>query len=161
MAEVVLFGSTYLVLTALLAWHDIRDGLLPDRFTCPLLWAGLLYCGWFTPQLLQEKVFGAIAGYTGFATIYWGYRLVRGHEGLGYGDVKFLSALGAWHGWQALCPLILVAVLLACCVVCVIALTTRDIRQLKNPLPFGPFLAGAGLVIGYQTFFTSLVNLRL
>ena len=34
--------------------------------------------------------------------IYWGYRILRHKEGLGYGDVKFLAALGAWHTWTFL-----------------------------------------------------------
>ena len=149
MAGTVLFMFIYLILNAFLVWYGVRQGLLPDRFTCPLLWAGLLYCGWFNPMLLQEKVFGAIAGYSGFAALYWGYRLLRHQEGLGYGDVKFLAALGAWHGWQALPLLIFVAASLASATACLMMLKHRNMQIIKNPLPFGPFLAGAGLIVAY------------
>lgn len=161
MAGTVLFITVYLALNALLVWHDIQSGLLPDRFTCPLLWAGLLYCCWFNPILLQDKVFGAVAGYAGFAMLYWGYRLLRGQEGLGYGDVKFLAALGAWHGWEALPILVFSAASLALCLTCLLALKSQSTQAIKNPLPFGPFLAGAGLITGYQTSFMSMVNFQL
>ena len=160
MASTILFMVIYLILNAFLVWYDVRQGLLPDRFTCPLLWAGLFYFGWFNPALLQEKVFGAIAGYGGFAALYWGYRFLRHQEGLGYGDVKFLAALGAWHGWEALPLLIFIAALLASGVVCLMTLKCRNLQIIKNPLPFGPFLAGAGLIIAYQSIFRSIVNLQ-
>ncbi len=161
MAGTILFITIYLVLNAFLVWNDICLGLLPDRFTCPLLWAGLMYFSWCNPMLLQEKVLGAIAGYAGFAALYWGYRLLRGQEGLGYGDVKFLAALGAWHGWEVLPILVFSAALLALCLTCLLALKSRNTQAIKNPLPFGPFLAGAGLITGYQTSFISMVNFQL
>lgn len=161
MAGTILFISIYLALNTLLVWHDIREGMLPDRFTCPLLWAGLMYCCWFTPMLVQDKVFGAIAGYTGFAALYWGYRLLRGHEGLGYGDIKFLAALGAWHGWEDLPGLVFLAALFAFIQACFAAVKSRSTLAIKNPLPFGPFLAGAGLITGYQTIFAPIINLQL
>ncbi|MDM4264154.1 A24 family peptidase, partial [Klebsiella oxytoca] len=84
-------------------------------------------------------------GYLAFALIYWFYRGVRGSEGIGYGDVKLLAALGAWHGWRALPQLVLIATILACAAVAVVILRTREREALHNPLPFGPFLAVAGL----------------
>ncbi|MEH5014971.1 prepilin peptidase [Phytobacter diazotrophicus] len=160
MAGTILFICIYLVLNTLLVWYDVRQGLLPDRFTCPLLWSGLFYCGWFNPMLLQEKVLGAIAGYVGFAALYWGYRFLRNKEGLGYGDVKFLAALGAWHGWEALPMLVFVAASLASGAACLMSIRRRSMQIIKNPLPFGPFLAGAGLFMAYQSIFRSMVNLE-
>lgn len=106
--------SVYLLLNGALVCYDLRRGLLPDRFTCPLLWSGLLSCSLMTTALLADKLWGSALGYAGFAFIYWAYRLLRGREGLGYGDVKFLAALGAWHGWQSLCALVFMAAALAC-----------------------------------------------
>jgi prepilin signal peptidase PulO-like enzyme (type II secretory pathway) len=88
-------------------------------------------------------------GIRGFAALYWGYRLLRHQEGLGYGDVKFLAALGAWHGWEALPLLIFVAASLASGTACLMMLKHRNMQIIKNPLPFGPFLAGAGLIVAY------------
>ncbi len=149
----MLFLFIYLFLNLLLVWHDIRSGMLPDRFTCPLLWVGLCWHCISNTAFLLHAVIGAIAGYSAFAALYWSYRLWRGEEGLGYGDVKYLSALGAWHGWENLPALVVVASLLACCVAGIRSLYRRKWQLLKNPLPFGPFLAAAGLLIGYQSWY--------
>lgn len=151
------FLLIYLLLTLTLSWQDIQRRLLPDRFTCPLLWSGLLFhlC-LHTPQLPQA-VIGAISGYMGFAAIYWGYRWLRKREGLGYGDIKFLAALGAWHGWQPLPLLVCIAAGLSLIFICLQILFTHSLQAIKNPLPFGPFLATAGFICGGQT----LLNLPL
>lgn len=153
------FIALYLWLNFLLVREDIRSGLLPDRLTCPLLWAGLIWHCNEHVEFLPDAVMGAVAGYSAFALLYWGYRLARGQEGLGYGDVKYLSALGAWHGWELLPALVFIAALLACGLAGARALCARSVTVLKNPLPFGPFLAAAGLLIGYQTCL--VLNLRL
>ncbi|WP_083126941.1 prepilin peptidase [Kosakonia sacchari] len=149
--DAMFFLAVYLLLNLMLAWHDIHTGLLPDRLTCPLLWVGLIWHCFANAELLKQAVIGATAGYIGFAVIYWGYKMLRGKEGLGYGDVKYLSALGAWHGWQNLPGLVFIAAFLACSVASINALRSRSLQALKNPLPFGPFLAAAGLLTGYYS----------
>lgn len=135
-----------------LCWHDLRYGLLPDKFTCPLLWSGLLYYLCLSPANLVHAVWGAIGGYLAFGFIYWLYRGIRGREGIGYGDIKFLAALGAWHGWKVLPQLVLIAAILACAAVTALTLCTRTRQTLHYPLPFGPFLAAAGVFCGWQAF---------
>ncbi len=146
------FGSGSLGLAALaLAWTlvaltfiDLDTQLLPDDLTLPLLWAGLLVNlnGLFVP--LTDAVIGAAAGYLSLWSVYWAFRLVTGREGVGYGDFKLLAALGAWLGWMML-PLI---VLLSSVVGAVVGLLLIVLRkhQRDKPIPFGPFLALAGLV---------------
>ena len=77
-------------------------------------------------------------------SIYWLFKLIRGKEGMGYGDFKLLAALGAWLGWKAL-PLI---VLLSSVVGAVvgIALILFKGRDHQVPLAFGPYLAAAGAI---------------
>ncbi|MGF6424774.1 leader peptidase HopD [Lelliottia sp. 489] len=151
------FLMLYAVLTCLLVREDIRSGLLPDKYLCPLLWTGLLFHLMIHPDFLASAVMGAMAGYIGFACIYWGYRMVFKREGLGYGDVKYLAALGAWHGWCVLPAMALSAAILAISFV-LIQMVMKPGQQIhKNPLPFGPFLAAAGLVSGWQ----SLLSLPL
>ena len=151
------FLMLYAVLTCLLVREDIRSGLLPDKYLCPLLWTGLLFHLMIPPDFLASAVMGAMAGYIGFACIYWGYRMVFKREGLGYGDVKYLAALGAWHGWCVLPAMALSAAILAISFV-LIQMVMKPGQQIhKNPLPFGPFLAAAGLVSGWQ----SLLSLPL
>ena len=105
------FLLVYFSLTAFLVRADIRYGLLPDKFLCPLLWAGLLFQLCVQPDFLPSAVAGAMAGYIAFAVIYWGYWFICRREGMGYGDVKYLAALGAWHGWCVLPALALLAAL--------------------------------------------------
>ncbi|HGN9374343.1 TPA: A24 family peptidase [Citrobacter pasteurii] len=142
------FLLIYLSLSGLLGVQDLRTGLLPDKFTCPLLWSGLLFYQCCNPTQLSDALWGAIAGYGVFSLFYWGYRLAWHQEGLGYGDVKFLAALGAWHRWDSLPLLVLLAAGLACCMTGV-AFITHGKKKLKNPLPFGPYLAAAGFVVGW------------
>ncbi|WP_312156925.1 prepilin peptidase [Lelliottia nimipressuralis] len=151
------FLMLYAVLTCLLVREDIRSGLLPDKYLCPLLWTGLLFHLTIHPDFLASAVMGAMAGYIGFACIYWGYRMVFKREGLGYGDVKYLAALGAWHGWCVLPAMALSAAILAISFVLIQTVMKPEQQIHKNPLPFGPFLAAAGLVSGWQ----SLLNLPL
>jgi len=125
-----------------LAFIDLEHFLLPDRITLPLLAMGLLVntIGGFTDPL--SALIGAVSGYGLLWAVYHAYRALTGREGFGYGDFKLLGALGAWLGWQLL-PLI---ILLSAGVGAAIGITLILIRrhQRSEPLPFGPFLAGAG-----------------
>ncbi len=123
---------------------DFDTQLLPDDITLPLLWAGLLLnvLGGFTT--LSSAVLGAVFGYLALWSIYWVFKLITGKEGMGYGDFKLLAALGAWFGWQALPLIILLSSLVGAVVgISLIALQGKD-RQ--TAIPFGPYLAGAGLL---------------
>lgn len=149
---VPLFLIIYCLLNLLLCRHDLREGLLPDRLTCPLLWSGLLFHVCCRPAALSGAVIGAVSGYASLALLYWLYRWLRGREGLGYGDVKLLAALGAWQGWQPLPTLVLIASGLALAVTGGRFIIRGDITAFKNPLPFGPFLAAAGFITGGQVW---------
>ena len=136
-----------------LAFIDADTQLLPDDLTLPLLWGGLVanLFGLFVP--LASAVIGAIAGYLVLWAVYWLFKLVRGKEGMGYGDFKLLAALGAWLGWPMLPQIVLVSsVLGAVGGILMIVLRGRDKAV---PLPYGPWLAGAGAV---ALFFGPAIN---
>jgi leader peptidase (prepilin peptidase)/N-methyltransferase len=166
-AAVLRFGVTPTAAAAcLLIWSlialtfiDFDTQLLPDSITLPLLWSGLLanVAGFVPGVSLRDAVVGAIAGYVALWTIYWLFKLVRGKEGMGYGDFKLLAALGAWLGWQML-PLI---VLLSSFVGAIIGigLVVFRGRDHQIPLAFGPYLAIAGVIALF--FGRSLVSLYL
>ncbi len=145
-------GSGFEGVAALwLAWSlvamtfiDIDTQLLPDDLTLPLVWLGLLVnlIGGFVS--LQDAVIGAAAGYLCLWGVYWLYRFATGKEGIGYGDFKLLAALGAWLGWMMLPLIVLLSSLLGAVVG--IALIVMRRHQRGVPIPFGPFLAIAGLV---------------
>ncbi|EPO1788528.1 prepilin peptidase [Cronobacter turicensis] len=149
---ITIWISGYVLLNAMLVAKDLREGLLPDSLTCPLLWLGLSYHLIFQPQYLADAVTGALVGYLSLWLLYWAYRWLREYEGLGYGDVKFLGALGAWHGWQMLGLLLVIASVLGLIAVFVLyRLKGRPLLH-KTPLPFGPFMAVAGLICSGATF---------
>lgn len=128
-----------------LSFIDAQTQLLPDSLTLPLLWLGLLVnlSGIFSP--LSDAVLGAVAGYLALWAMYWAFRLITGKEGMGYGDFKLMAALGAWLGWQVL-PLVL---LLASCLggVVGIAMVLAKRNNADQVLPFGPYLAIAGMLM--------------
>lgn len=128
-----------------LAVIDWRTMLLPDVLTLPLLWGGLLYQLTSHSERLAESVIGAMAGYGIAWGFYWLFRLATGREGLGRGDFKLLAALGAWCGWQSL-PLILVLSATTGAVVGIM-LQLLIPRLRGAPMPFGPFLSAAGMLI--------------
>jgi leader peptidase (prepilin peptidase)/N-methyltransferase len=142
------FAATLLALS-LIDWDTT---VLPDAMTLPLLWAGLLaaWAGWTIP--LSTAVIGACAGYLCLWTVYWFFKLATGKEGMGYGDFKLLAALGAWLGWSSLLPIVLGASVLGAMVG--IAMKMSGALREGRYVPFGPFLAGAGIVVmwvGTQT----------
>jgi leader peptidase (prepilin peptidase) / N-methyltransferase len=145
-----------------LAFIDWDTTLLPDDLTLPLLWAGLLASAlqWLAVPLF-DSVLGAAAGYLSLWLVYWGFKLATGKEGMGYGDFKLFAALGAWFGWQALVPLILMASVVGA----VVGIGLKFASSLREGgyVPFGPFLVGAGLIalvwgpqVVLQTIFATL-----
>jgi leader peptidase (prepilin peptidase)/N-methyltransferase len=161
------------ILSALVAWHfgytiecaaalallwslialsviDLDHQLLPDIITLPLMWLGLglsLFSHadgspiFVTPQ---DAIIGAIAGYLSLWSIYQGFKLVTGKEGMGYGDFKLLAALGAWLGWQMLFLIVLLSALVG--LVAAVGMIVFRGHDRQIPIPFGPYLAIAGFV---------------
>ncbi|RZT04078.1 leader peptidase (prepilin peptidase) / N-methyltransferase [Duganella sp. CF402] len=138
--------SALFFLYALIAmtFIDADTQLLPDDLTFPLLWAGLLMNVNATFVPLQDAVIGAALGYLALWSIYWLFKLATGKEGMGYGDFKLLAALGAWMGWAMLPTIILLSSVVGAVVG--IALIVFAKRGRNNPIPFGPYLAAAGLI---------------
>ena len=130
-----------------LAMIDFDTQLLPDSMTLTLLWLGLLFNLWGVVAPLQSAVIGAMAGYLVLWSIYWLFRLATGKEGMGFGDFKLLAALGAWFGWQALPAILLLASVVGATVGILLMVFARHAREV--PIPFGPYLAGAGLLSLY------------
>ncbi|THF61592.1 prepilin peptidase [Pseudothauera rhizosphaerae] len=127
-----------------LAFIDLDTQLLPDDLTLPLLWIGLAFNlgGTFTD--LPSAVIGAMAGYLALWSVYWLFKLTTGKEGMGYGDFKLLAAIGAWLGWQLLPLTILFSSLVGAAVGIALIVFARHGRSV--PIPFGPYLAAAGIL---------------
>lgn len=127
-----------------LSFIDLDTFFLPDDITLPLLWAGLLanLFGVFTD--LHSAVIGAACGYLVLWSIYWIFKLATGKEGMGYGDFKLLAAIGAWLGWKMLPAVILLSSVVGAAIGIVLMVLARRGRDV--PIPFGPYLAIAGLI---------------
>ncbi len=144
-----------------LAFIDWDTTLLPDDITLPLLWAGLLASAvQWTEVPLHASVLGAAAGYLSLWLVYWGFKLATGKEGMGYGDFKLFAALGAWFGWQALIPIILMSSVIGA----IVGIAMKIFSSLREGgyIPFGPFLVGAGftaMVFGPNAILDAVLNL--
>ena len=128
---------------------DIDHQLLPDNISLPLMWAGLLAAvavgsvtGAALPVSPKDAIIGAAAGYISLWLVFHAFKLVTGKEGMGYGDFKLFAALGAWLGWKVL-PLVIVLSAATGAVLGIFMIAVKG-RDRRVPMPFGPYLAGAG-----------------
>ncbi len=142
LCAMLLFTAALVILSDI----DRRYLLLPDAITLPLLWGGLLFHCFFSTMPLQTAFIGAIAGYLSLAFLAGLYRLVHKKEGLGFGDVKLFSALGAWCGWQVL-PLIALLAASGGLLYGLLCFTRARRQPQKKQQPFGPWLAAAGWLV--------------
>jgi leader peptidase (prepilin peptidase)/N-methyltransferase len=136
----ILFIWALIALTCI----DLDTQLLPDDLTLPLLWLGLLFNLSNTYATLGDAVIGAVGGYLVLWSVYWAFKLTTGKEGMGYGDFKLLAAIGAWLGWQMLPLVILLSSVVGAVVGISLILFAKHGRDI--PIPFGPYLAGGGLI---------------
>ncbi|HAI59120.1 MAG TPA: prepilin peptidase [Xanthomonadaceae bacterium] len=139
-AAAIVFSGLLIALSGI----DWRTRYLPDNLTYPLLWIGLALSTTTLFVSPSSAILGALAGYLSLWTVYWGFKLATGKEGMGYGDFKLLAALGAWCGAAAILPIVLLSSIVGALIGGVgLALQGRD---RATPIPFGPFLAIAGWI---------------
>lgn len=140
------FGASLLsCLLIAMSGIDVRTQLLPDQLTLPLLWLGLIASvdSLFIPA--KEAIAGAVLGYLSLWVVYWVYKQLTGKIGMGHGDFKLLAALGAWAGYKALLPIVMLSSIVGA-IVGSIWLMTKG-RDKATPIPFGPYLAIAGWIV--------------
>jgi leader peptidase (prepilin peptidase)/N-methyltransferase len=123
---------------------DLDHQLLPDVILLPMLWLGLILSlfGVFTDS--ATSIIGASGGYLLLWSVYHGFKLFTGKEGMGQGDFKLLAMLGAWFGWQYLGLIILLSSLVGATIG--MTLISLNKQQRETPIPFGPYLAVAGWI---------------
>ena len=127
-----------------LTFIDIDTQLLPDSLTLPLIWIGLLFNIDGHLVNIRSAVLGTVAGYLTLWSVYWLFKLATGKEGMGYGDFKLLAAIGAWLGWQQLPLTILLSSIVGAVIGISLIVFARRGREV--PIPFGPYLAIAGII---------------
>jgi leader peptidase (prepilin peptidase) / N-methyltransferase len=150
MVIAVSFGLLCL-LSAVLAWIDLRHGIIPDWLNLTIAGVGLSKVVIIGGPLagLEAACEGAAIG-----AIFWLLRRLyfafREVQGLGLGDVKFLAAAGIWGGVAGLPVLMLVAALTALACAGVMQLARRQLTR-QTSMSFGPFLAiGLLFTLGMQ-----------
>lgn len=140
-----LLWGTWAAMLLALSLLDWDTTLLPDSMTQPLLWGGLAAAamGWTLP--LSDALWGAMLGYLSLWLVVWAFEATTGKEAMGGGDLKLLAGLGAWLGPTALLPVVFMASLCGAAA----GLVMKRKGQLREGrfVPFGPFLAGAGLLV--------------
>lgn len=127
-----------------LTFIDLDKQLLPDSITLPLMWFGLLLNLGGTYASIESAVIGAVLGYMVLWAVYWAFKFLTGRDGMGFGDFKLLAAIGAFLGWQQLPLVILLSSVIGASVGLAMIVFARHERSV--PIPFGPYLAGAGVV---------------
>lgn len=136
----------YCVLASLL-WIisviDLHHRIIPDELSYSGIVLGLLACLWTGDIEWWHSLLGAFFGGFLFFAVAWGYERFTGREGLGGGDVKMLAMLGAWFGPQAVPLIVLLSTGVGSLVG--IAWMATSKKDLQAALPFGPFLAVAGM----------------
>ncbi|MEM7364155.1 MAG: A24 family peptidase [Pseudomonadota bacterium] len=143
------FGTAGL-LAVILIWVLIAASMIDfdtmylwDEFTLPLLWLGLIANYYSAFVSLEDAVIGAMVGYLSLWSVFHVFKLLTGKEGFGYGDFKLLAALGAWMGWQAIPLIIILSSFVGAVVGGGLIMFGRD---RSKPIPFGPYLAIAGII---------------
>ncbi|HJT61173.1 MAG TPA: A24 family peptidase [Burkholderiales bacterium] len=141
-----LAAMVFIWFTIALAFIDQETGLLPDSLTLPLVWLGVLanLAPAFVP--LSDAVIGAVAGYLSLWLVYWGFKLLTGKEGMGYGDFKMNAAVGAFIGWKMLPLVILLSSLVGLAFGALQMFAARGRWDAGFRFHFGPYLALAGII---------------
>lgn len=133
--EVVIFAWISLALGLI----DLDFQILPNRLTYPSIVFGLV-CSWFGGYTWWlDSLIGALLGALLPTLVIVIYKLWRGIEGMGWGDVKYLAAIGSVVGTRGVVGVLIVASVVGALVG--LGLIAAGRGSGKTALPFGTFLA--------------------
>lgn len=142
--DYIMIASLFLVWALVaLSFIDLECYLLPDCITFPLLWAGLLFNINNGLSSLSFAVIGAVTGYLILWMPYWLLKFFKGVEGMGHGDFKLMSALGAWFGLSAIPVLVLLS---SCLGIMAYIILHKISKKREKYIAFGPHIALAGVI---------------
>jgi len=148
-----LFGLFFVYVCIALSVIDIKHQILPDEMVLSTLWLGLIINLNNTFTSIHSAIWGTIIGYLVLWLLFWCYKLIKGLDGIGYGDFKFFACLGAWFGVEYL-PLILIIASITGSIVGIMKIVFSGGGRYTK-IPFGPFLALGGwcALIGGQPLY--------
>ncbi len=104
---VALFAFACLLVA--ITYIDLDHWIIPHALTWPGILLGLAAGRWAPDRTLLDGLYGALGGFAVFALIGFVGAKVFKKEALGQGDWWLLAMIGAFLGWQALLPVILLA----------------------------------------------------
>ena len=136
-------AALFCALMVALALIDIEHFLLPDALTMPGIVAGLVLQPFLPATTFLDAALGALCGAGVLILIINFWFWMRSEEGMGLGDVNMLAMIGAFLGWQGAAVALIGAALLGALTGVAMMLGGR--MGLKSRLPFGVFLAAAGV----------------
>jgi leader peptidase (prepilin peptidase)/N-methyltransferase len=157
------FAAALVVVTVI----DLDHRFIPDEVSLPGIVAGLAAAFLPGPPTPADALAGMLLGGGVLWAVAAGYQRATGVEGMGFGDVKLLAMIGAFLGWQAIPPILVIASVTGSLAgLVMIALGGRPAlrrvtRRLgvaaagtfvrraarRTEIPFGPFLALGALVV--------------
>lgn len=134
------YVTVWIVLFVWASFIDLKDFILPDWLTLPLIVSGLIFntfsANYFCSSF--EAWLGIVIGYGLIRLVDEVYFKIKKQRGIGQGDAKLLAAIGAILGWQAIFPVLCCAAILG--VVVGLSLIRFKRLSFQNQIPFGPFL---------------------
>lgn len=143
--------ATHLATTAFAAlliavsWIDLRTLRIPDWLNLAIGVSGLMVV-YMLGRDLAPSLIGIALGYVTLAGVNLAYRTVRGRDGIGMGDAKFLAACGAWVGWSGLPFIVLIASAVGVATIAAARIAGRLVTA-TDKTPFGPFLAASAMLV--------------
>ena len=120
-----------------IAFIDLDTFLLPDQLSLTLLWLGLFFSLFDFSLAPSDAIIGALVGYLSLWSLFQVFKLITGKEGMGYGDFKLLAAGGAWLGFSALLPVLIISSVSGL----LLAILQKLFGNGASKIPFGPYLA--------------------
>lgn len=139
-AAAVLPTTLLAALLVLIAVIDARHRMIPNSLNLILAIAGLAVTAWLTPYGLPFRLAAMVLGVAIILLLYFLYLWLRGREGIGMGDAKFMGAAGAWIGIKGLPSVLLLGACSGLLAVAIYALIGGKLRG-DLRMAFGPFLA--------------------
>ena len=144
----VIVKAALIIALVYLAYIDFRSFQLPNAITLPMIVIGILFnlVGMPDPGLVSpiSSLLGAIAGFVLLWALDKMYYWTKKQHGIGLGDAKLLSALGAWLGLGAIPNILLIASITG--VLGGVLWLHFQKQTIRSAFPFGPCLAFAGII---------------
>lgn len=135
-----LAGCYLVVLLAAVCAIDGRFGIIPDSMVLALAAGGALQVFLWAPEDFWWRGFEAVLVFAAASLFRAGYRWLRGYDGLGFGDVKFVAAGTLWIGAEGIPGLLLIAVVSALVSLLILRAQGHELDG-KQAISFGPHLA--------------------